>query len=305
MFREYSVTRVTRDCVGSKRWLHLVQQASPEDLVVIHSSGDFGSKYRRDSGSWHVKRKTILSSFPNHRIIHLPTTVYYENDVNGKNTLDEDRISYQRNDLVLLCREEKSLHIAGPLGCRKRFFPDVVFYLKPRLIPQEKQGALVILRELESQFSDDQRDQIRAHIASTVKIGLDEDIHVAKLPLLRCMMEKYMDSVFQIYQRHEVVVTDRMHAMIFAVINQIPCVALDDAIPHKISGYKHFLSKSVHFVDRIDQIPDAIGQAIKKPYRKTDLSKYFVEFGPERFVEWCSDDALDGSFSLGLVANER
>ena len=66
-----------------------------------------------------------------------------------------------------------------------------------------------------------------------------------------------------------------MHGMIFAVINKIHCIALDDQIPHKLSGYKELLSGPVKFVTDIEDLPKAIKEILSKPYQEKDFSSYF------------------------------
>jgi hypothetical protein len=68
-----------------------------------------------------------------------------------------------------------------------------------------------------------------------------------------------------------------MHGMIFAVINHIPCVALDDAIPHKISGYRGLLEGAVEFADSIESIPECITN-VTQNYNAIDFHPYFEDF---------------------------
>ena len=297
-FSDYQVHRFLRNEVGGVRWKKIVSGVKKEDIVMIHSSGDFGSRYRtcydrcitmKDAHkigmltmeySWHDIRRIIILSFPNNPIIHLPTTVYYEENEKGKETLRQDKKYYENKSITILCREPEShAIIASNFNCKSFFFPDFVFYLKPSLLKIGRKGALLLLRaDSESKYTRSGRCAIKEKVKSVVSDVLDENIHKVTFPIIELIRENYINSIFRIYQSRRVVITDMMHGMIFAVINKTPCVALDEAIPHKISAYKDILGKSVAFADSIDMIPACIQEALDKPYRETDMSAYFENF---------------------------
>ncbi len=224
--------------------------------------------------------KKIILTFPNHAIIQLPTTVYYEDTEKGKKTLEQDKEFYRNKNFLLLCRELASEAIASKyLDCRSMFFPDFVFYLKPAISSPERRGGLLLLRtDGESKLSSEDRACIKESLRKISPVVFDKNIHNLAFPVTDFIKEKYISTVFDIYQRHEFVVTDMMHGMIFSVINKIPCIVLDDAIPHKISGYKNLLPRSVKFADTAEEVPSLVMEALREPYQETDLSSYFENF---------------------------
>ena len=72
-FSDYEIVRFYRTEV--KKFFQ--QSVRDDDLIFIHSSGDFGDLY----SGWHDIRKKIISSFPNNRIIQLPVSVFYQSPV--------------------------------------------------------------------------------------------------------------------------------------------------------------------------------------------------------------------------------
>ena len=297
-FSDYQVICFFRNEVGNSRWNRMVHNIGKNDLVFIHSSGDFGSRYNIITEkniieediykkeifvkkySWHDIRKKIIMSFPKNPIIQLPTTVYYEDNEKGKKILEQDMIFYRDKNVMVLCRESQSNAILSrSINCKSRFFPDFVFYLKPTSVRKTRKGALLNLRtDSESKFNQGERNKISEMVKKALPEVLDMDAHKLTFPIIDLIRENYINSIFHIYQSREVIITDMMHGMIFAVINQTPCVVLDDAIPHKISAYKDILGKSVKFANNIYEIPKLMQEALDEPFQGTDLSSYFANF---------------------------
>jgi pyruvyl transferase EpsI len=160
-----------------------------------------------------------------------------------------------------------------------QYFPDFVFYLQPDLPGDEfANGALVNLRsDGESALSQEQKANIFEKVYTLYPNTEMKDVHKLPFDITPDIREQYINGLFAQYQSRELIVTDMMHGMIFAVINHIPCVALDDAIPHKLSGYKSLLSRSVAFADSVEDV-GYLAEDIVKDYAVTDLSIYFKEF---------------------------
>jgi len=140
------VIQFYRNEVGKPRWNKLVNSKNEDNLIFIHSSGDFGSRYYKFTDdniaeedirkedefytkySWHDIRKKIILSFPRHYVIQFPTTVYYEDNERGRKVLDQDKQFYHDKKLLVLCREPESNEVLSQNAiCNSQFFPDFVF----------------------------------------------------------------------------------------------------------------------------------------------------------------------------------
>jgi exopolysaccharide biosynthesis predicted pyruvyltransferase EpsI len=261
--------------VGSDRWEKETANLTPDDLILINSSGDFGSRY----SGWHDIRGQIVRKFQNTRIINLPTTVYYSSDRKGQIVLERDKEIYNSPNFTLLCREPESERIASRhFDCYVQYFPDFVFYLQPEIKDTQRVGALVNLRsDGESALTEVQRAKVFEQVYRTYPLTEMRDMHKLPFDITPDIRERYINGLFAQYQSRELIVTDMMHGMIFAVINQIPCVALDDAIPHKLSGYKYLLEGAVEFADSIESIPKCI-TTVTQNYEPKDFTPYFEDF---------------------------
>lgn len=265
---------------GLKNWKKLIETVNEDDLIFIHSSGDFGTLFYWTWGgglgskSWHSFRRKLIRQFPKNKIIQLPVTVFYHATEGAKEILENDKCFYgEQKNLVLMCREPVSHQIlTSNSHCRTMMVPDFAFSLKPTLIEKERKGVLIVLRrDHETRFNP----STRAHIIKIVERVMPNPTYrdVNQSPVVN---KDAIDSILEYYQNFKVVVTDRLHGMIFSVITKTPCVCINDRIPHKSSGYKSLLNDSVQFVDGIEEIPDAIRSVGSKPFQEVDLTSHFT-----------------------------
>lgn len=273
---------------GIENWDRFLTTTKRDDLIFIHSSGDFGSLFCWTGvpppDRWHGMRKKFISTFPGNKIIQLPVTAYYHDNEVGRKTLEEDRQFYKdKNNVILMAREQVSYEIlANSLDCKSLFVPDFVFYLKPILVNRERNGALLALRsDHEARFNQNEKLKVKDIIAEFIPNIVVKDVQISSCPLTDKNRENYINEILDYYQNFEVMITDRMHGMIFSVITKTPCIALDDRIPHKLSGYKSLLSRSVKFVKNIEGIHYAITEILSEPYQETDLTSHFTNLNEE------------------------
>ena len=233
----------------------------PKDLIFIHSSGDFGDFY----GTWHKTRKQIIASFPNNLIIQLPVTVHY---INKGNLFEDTEFFKDRKNLLIMCRDPASYQIVKDnFDCHSMLVSDFVYSLKPKLTNHNRKGAMVVLREdQETNFNSDFLMRFRANkfpryirgVARAInypyrkfkrfgfirkikdeyrsKYGtvVFEDVQVSNEDITDEKRERIVSEVLEYYQRFELVVTDRLHGMIFSELTNTSCLTIRGRIPHKI-----------------------------------------------------------------------
>ncbi len=281
-----------------------------EDLIFLHSQGNFGSKYHFS----HRQRKDIIDAYPNNMIVQLPVSVYYEPTEEGRAIFEEDRIFFSgRDNLLILCRtpEEAEL-LRSQFNCRATFFPDFVFYLKPKKIGAPRKGILFVLRNDQESLAEERyrslikklRKPLKASTLISEKdlflIVLDlarkidcknyhksitagfenatvKDVQTSDVDLTDQNREEYINEVFAIYQKFQIVITDRFHGAVFSQLTQTPCIAIEGKIPHKITGCRNILPDVV-IVKHISEIPRLIQKTITKKPQPVDLSSYFDNF---------------------------
>ncbi|MFY0643017.1 MAG: polysaccharide pyruvyl transferase family protein [Bacteroidia bacterium] len=281
-FPEYHVIRMNRNQVkksksGIKK---LGSQFNEQDLVIMHSSGDFGSQHYNPEGCWHLTRKEIVNSFPKSQIVNLPTTVIYDESPSAQQLLKEDTRDFGGSNFMLLCRENVSLsYVKDVFSSRNEFFPDFVFYLQRPEATKKRNGALVILRsDSEAKLGSEQRADLIATLKKSFNKVDDVDILNADFPVTELVEENYVSHIQDVYEKYELVITDRMHGMILAVTTNTPCLALDSGIPHKINAYESFLAPAVTFFKGTSFNKEQFQEVINSRSGSPDLSEYYNGF---------------------------
>jgi len=272
---------------GLKNWKRLIETVNEDDLIFIHSSGDFGTLFYWTWGrglgnkSWNYFRRKLIQQFPNNKTVQLPVTVFYHATEGAKRTLENDKSFYgERKNLVLMCREPVSHQIlTSKSQCRIMMVPDFAFSLKPTLIEKERKGVLLVLRaDHESRFTlgiGRLNPRLVIHITSMIR-QVTPHITVKDVNKSPVVNKDTIDRILRYYQNFRVIVTDRLHGMIFSIITKTPCVCISDKIPHKSAGYKSLLTDSVQFVNKIEEIPNAIKKVLSKPFQPVDLTSHFT-----------------------------
>jgi len=189
---------------------------------------------------------------------------------------------------VVASRETVSHNIlAKNLKCKTLLVPDFVFYMKPKLTNKPRKGALLILRHDHETLHDNAtRDAFRSAIAQVVPEVTVHDCNMYHTSISDDAREGIVNQVLDYIQGFQVVLTDRMHGMIFSAITGTPCVSVPDKIPHKSSGYKPLLSESIQFINRPDEVVEATEKALNAVPKIPDFNGYY-----EVLREWCLSES--------------
>ncbi len=122
-------------------------------IIVIHGGGDFGDVWIQEQKLRH----RVLEDFPNHKIVQLPQSVYFQDDA----FLQEDieRFANHKGDITICLRDQSSYDFitAHYKNCRAYLLPDMAFSLKikPCKIENGKNVLFVKRHDKESPQSYD------------------------------------------------------------------------------------------------------------------------------------------------------
>lgn len=252
-----------------------------EDIILLQGGGNLGDQYVL----LEERRRIIIQAFPNNKIILMPQTIYFNNTEYGKNELEKSKKVYNSHKyLTLISREKISLELM-----KKEFYnanviltPDIVMYLNKTEV-RERNGVLLALRsDLEKVLTDDKIQKINQDISKYFDSITTTDTHlVVDTPIYCNTREKVFEEKIEEFRNAELVITDRLHGMIFAAITSTPCIAMSN-YNHKIQSSFEWLKtqKYIKFLDDVNSLEEAIielkdykncrynNEFAKKEYRK-------------------------------------
>lgn len=265
-FPEYFQVEIsTYEFARQEAYLHAI--LNPEDIIFIHGGGNLGDLYSVEE-ELHQK---IVSEFPNNKIVIFPQTICFS-QLEGELFKKALRIYNNHQDLTLFVRGGSSLEFA-----RQHFgqvntilMTDSVHALSSHYC-FERSGVLLCLRtDSEGILDTEKKDHIEKTARSFGGI-VDSVTNMHNVDISRDIRGLVVRKELMRFAQHQVVITDRLHGMIFSAVTGTPCVVLA-SFNHKIREYFEAFfrdSNAVFFIgDDISQLEAAVNQAmqVKQPH---------------------------------------
>lgn len=256
---KYSFTR--RECLFA--FDQIQKGIRKQDIILIPGGGWIGTL-------WKVSGELFLSfleTFKDNKIIVFPQTIYFENTAYGTEQKKRfyDAVTNCKN-LILYVRDTNSYRFlqnqmpTQNSRIQYRLAPDMVLSLQPKIqIPKKDYILFVMRQDLEKVTDNGQIEQLKKRIMDSgmeIRYG---DTHAPKAVAPK-NRETVLYKKWEEFSKARLVITDRLHGMLFAVINGTPCIALDN-LSNKVKGvYDEWLADDPHviFLNTEDLNSDAL-----------------------------------------------
>lgn len=255
----------------------------PGDIVTILGGGNIDDLYV----SLENARRFIIRKFPDSPVISFPQTMGFTDTPYGAYRKKKTVKTYNKNkNLKIFTREPNSLKkmqecFTSEIG----YCPDMVLYLKKDEPVQERRGWVCCLRsDLEMKLSREESESIvRALKSRTDDLLITDTVNVTEE---ECRPENYkntLESFWKMLRSRQLVVTDRLHCMIFCAITQTPCVVFDNS-NKKISGVYDTWLKDCNYIrlcpeydcDMMLSFADELCRLKPEDFTRHDLTEKFA-----------------------------
>ncbi|MDE5917521.1 MAG: polysaccharide pyruvyl transferase family protein [Oscillospiraceae bacterium] len=211
------------------------------NLCTLMGGGNMGELYP----SQEKIRLLAVKKLKNAKIVIFPQSIDYTD--NSKSVRKAKRIYEYHKNLWIFTREEKSENIRRKLfNCNGGLVPDIVLSYIPDLPDTERNGILFCTRQDKEKNAQTEvlLEKLKEAAAeSSDKITFTDTYN----PEYAAPYEKQLDGLNEIWEefkKSELVITDRLHGMIFSVITGTPCIALDNTTGKVGNLYRTWLSGS-------------------------------------------------------------
>jgi len=243
----------------SKYSQEIKQMINNEDLIIIDGGGSMGTLWIDEE----YKMQKIVKSFPKNPIFIFPQTIYYSKDKFGEEELKKSvQIYNSHTDLYICARETRSYDFmkkAYP-SVNILLIPDIVLSLKlPEKHNNLRNGVVFCLRgDKEKVLSEDSIEHVKKVIFNKgLKISHETTVIPGKVT--KQNRQKKLNNKWEKFATSQLVITDRLHGMIFAAINNTPCIAFDNSSGKVGNVYKWISNLPyIRFVNSSDNITDLI-----------------------------------------------
>ena len=209
--------------------------------------------------------RRILEAFRDHRVMVFPQTVTFDlTTEEGRAFFAESKAIYSAHkDLTIFVREAGSYAFMreNMPDVRVVLAPDVVTYFHYREKENARSGFLLCLRsDLEKTVSDAEAEAIRRSLHHRYP---QEPITYTDTNLYRPVAPEdraeTLSAKLRAFASSKLVVTDRLHGMVFAAITNPPCLALGNC-NGKVKGVYQWIKDNpyIRYVDNVDTFEDEL-----------------------------------------------
>ena len=224
--------------------LHFIKQhLQPQDVITTVGGGNFGNLYQ----DIEFLREWVVGSFLQNKTILFPLTNDFSEDNAGQVALAKAKNVYSRHpNLTIVAREEitqrRNLLAFSTNNCI--LTPDIVMSLDKTQPTIERQGVVLALRsDKEKNLTSDQSTDLQMLIQKNFLNVKAYDTHLGRGNLSYTERNMELESIWTAFRSAELVVTDRLHGMIFCYITNTPCVVLMNN-NHKIRSSYEWIKHS-------------------------------------------------------------
>lgn len=196
------------------------------DIITTIGGGNMGDVYY---GIERI-RQQVINTFKKNRIISFPQSYNFLDDKKDS-VLHSAKDIYQRHEnLLFLIRDEGSYERMKHQfkNLEIKLCPDIVLTLDLSLPILERKGLLLMLRnDKESILTENEREAIKLQaVQYDNALEIRDTSHHDKMIDIKYRNKIFLQLIAQIKQK-KVVITDRLHGVIFCYITKTPCIAIN------------------------------------------------------------------------------
>lgn len=243
-----------------------------KDIIMQLGGGNMGYEWFNEE----IERRRIIEQFPNNKMIIFPQTIYYGDSEEGKKEFENSKKIYNNHkDLNLIAREKVSYEImkeAYP-NCNVMLTPDIVLSMDKLDNPYKREGiTFCFRRDVEKVLTKEEEqyiiDECKKISDKTFYTDMMSERPVTKENRVEIIMDKFKD-----FQKSELVITDRLHGMVFCAISGTPCIVFGN-YNQKVKGTYEWIKDLgyIRYVDNVKDIKLALNN-ISEFNNNADISK--------------------------------
>ena len=269
--------------VPSKTPIRFVKRiVSKEDVFLYTGGGNLGTTY----GFLDDIFLPIIKAFPENKHLFFPQSFTFNaDDSDSRRAKIKDIFDAAGKNLTITARESKSKQLFEDYFDKNNiiYTPDIVLTLNlfDNYQSTDRSGIAMLMRGSgEKILSDSIQNDIHTALAKIHNV----DFEVANTALEAVSpndRDQVLSALFDSVASHKLIITDRLHGMIFAKITGTPCIAFDNHNSKIKMSYMDWLqSAPIQFIDPREDFTVADIEAVAErlmqtPVTKLDLTKQY------------------------------
>lgn len=213
-----------------------------DDVLFLHGGGNLGTLYLNEE----VLRRKIISRYADNKIVIMPMSIFFHDNEIGNIELKNSVKCYTKHkNLKIITRDENSYNFARKHFRNNKIYllPDVVNVLDGILDNEAdaRQGIVLFLRQDKEKVLDDKNiNKIVEYIKGKHIYSIITDTIEKRKIYNNSARKKSVLGKIRLAKQSRLVITDRYHGMIFAVITKTPVIVFKSYDSKISSGIKWF-----------------------------------------------------------------
>ncbi len=257
--------------------------------ILMQGGGYLGTLW---FGSEEILRE-IIEKNPKSPIVLLPNTFFYEPNEWGQGELKKSVEIYGKHEnLHIYAREKTSYEAMKGLYRNVKLIPDMVFSMNLSSRAGQRTGCLLSLRrDCEKTRTQEQEASVRTQAKEIFGDDVKDSDMVADVCIPVSQRKQALAEKFAQFASARLVITDRLHGMVFCAVTGTPCIVLNSKSP-KVRGCYEWISHLpyIRFAEDPEQLTELYRQIPEGPfvYDNSHLTRLYQELAEdiERIFHW-------------------
>ena len=238
--------------------IHWFGRHIPSDSLITQlGGGNMGNQWMEEE----LLHRQQVEAFVRNPMVIFPQTVYYTQDSEG-DTAKKDSVAVynSKKDLTMTAREAKSFALM------KEMYPDIHVIQTPDIVlsssmeafgarHQKRSGVLLLMRgDKERVFQPETKIELEAILGQQGVTYDYSDTH-CQCTITKENREALVKDKLEQVASAKLVITDRLHGMIFAAVTGTPCIAFDNC-SNKVRGSYEWIKylPYIRFAESVEDV---------------------------------------------------
>lgn len=250
-FPEYEIIEVYREDVN--KYARAIKKClNKDDLIFIIGGGNMGNLYLWEEET----RRQIIKLFNKNPIISMTQTITFTNDLEGTKELEKTKKIYNNHpNLSLIAREKKSYKKMEKefINANVLINPDIVLYLfnQFEVDNTQRNRIMTCLRSDKESILGNKKQQFLSELGQEYPNVFNYDT-VINEDVYRESRTQKLNEMFNEFRKSKVVITDRLHGMVFCAITKTPCI-VTKSLDYKVTGTYEWI-KDLNYIKLVDSL---------------------------------------------------
>lgn len=246
------------------------------NVIFVHGGGFLGNIWLNEE----IMFRNIIKEFKENTIIVLPQTVFFSSDHDSLEELKKSQDIYKSHDkLYICCRERYSYEFMKKKfnKCNVILMPDIVLYNHYFEFNSNRHDALFCIRH-DKEKIDYSFNEIES-LLKKHELLIDYTDTVINKNIYHFNRNKEFEKKLQQISNYKIMITDRLHGMVFAFLTKTPCIVFENS-SYKVKGLYEWI-KNCNYIRMYNEktveqdIEDLL--CIKTDYDNTSLRDEFIK----------------------------